>query len=119
MIRYDCAAGRTKEVASSQGRRTDLAKHPQLPPTTRFRLAKDIGGTSAWALHRMGASNAWSTCCGANDGRHMIPRRVQGDDGSTQPMAHPRVWRTAVRAKNAKLAPAPDGPARVISNLIR
>ena len=30
MVRHDCAAGRAKQIASSQRRRTDLAGHPQL-----------------------------------------------------------------------------------------
>ena len=38
MVRHDRATGRTIEVASLDVRRTDLAEHPQLPPTIHFRV---------------------------------------------------------------------------------
>ena len=58
MVGHNRAACRAKQVASSQRRRTDLARHPQLPPSTLFRLAKDHGRTSLYVVCR----DRWAFC---------------------------------------------------------
>src|SRR6185369_9517628 len=58
MVGHNRAASRAKQVASSQPRRTDLAKHPQIPPSTLLRLAKDHDPTSLYVVCR----SKWVRC---------------------------------------------------------
>ena len=57
-VAHNRTACRAKQVAGFQRRRTDLARHPQLPPSTLFRLTKDHGRTSLYVVCR----DRWAFC---------------------------------------------------------